>query len=100
MPDSMPDFAWYAIGEFEDLQQGDLLSNCPIVQPKAEIYQQLLVAEMGDEATVSLETTGPGSVSYAKVIVLSQSCDLAKQDCTQVLVCAYQEATYYSKEQR
>lgn len=101
MTDAMPIFDWYAVGEFDDLQQGDLFPLCPIVLPEPSVFQSLLTESVGPE-TAPQERADASSllVVYANVIVMSQSCDLAKPDCTQVLVCPHQDAANFSKERR
>jgi hypothetical protein len=47
MSDNMPDFDWYAVGDFDDLQQGDLFSNCPVAFPHPMVYQRLLAEVTG-----------------------------------------------------
>jgi hypothetical protein len=80
-------------------QQGDLFSNCPLAVPKPTVYERLLAEETGAEITGDV-AEDLFLVSYTHVIVLSQSCDLAKSDCTEVLVCVCQETTNYSEDMR
>ena len=97
MPDSMPDYPWYAAGPFDDLQQGDLFPDCPIVVPDPQTYDRLLAKSDNSDLRLSDQ---PILVIEADVIVVSQSCDIAKPDCTQILVCQYHAAADYSKERR
>lgn len=97
----MPDFPWYAVGQFDDLQQGDIFLDCPIIIPDLSLYQDLI------SPIPSAPDSGSGNSSRslvevvtADVIVMSQSCDLAKPDCSQVLVCTHHDAMHYSKDRR
>jgi hypothetical protein len=87
-------FDWYAVAEFTDLQQGDLLLRCPILQPDPGIYHDILAGNKTSQRSVQVVT--------ANVVVMSQSCDLAKPNCTQVLVCPFKNAVdlVSNKDQR
>lgn len=97
MPDSMPDYPWYAVGVFDNLQQGDLFPNCSIVVPDPKTYDRLLSESDGSDLRMPNQ---PILVIEVDVMVVSQSCDIAKSDCTQILVCQYHPAADYSKERR
>ena len=92
----MLDYPWYAVGAVDDLQQGDLFPQCPLILPEPAAFLELLDAGVTEAALPEI----PTRIFYADVLVLTQSCDLAKPDCQQVLVCPYQAATKYSKSQR
>lgn len=69
------DFAWYTeINHSNEVEQGDLIPNCPIVIPPSKI-------EVGDEPEIEIEMIDS--------IVLSQSCDLVNNKIQIVLVCPY-----------
>ena len=70
-------FPWYEICEPEEnsLQQGDFISECPIVIPPVHL----------DEAEEDVEI----EVQKIDSIVLSQSCDLEHGKIDIVLVCPY-----------
>jgi hypothetical protein len=66
------DYPWYEILEFSDnILQGDLIVNCPIIIPPNSFEQQELQAK------------------EANVIVMSQSCDIVNNKVEIILVCPY-----------
>ena len=73
-----PDYSWYEIVNDDSLFQGDLIANCPILQPPPDI-------PLEDEATVSEEV---GYQTY-DVVVMSQSCDLLAGKVDLVLLSSY-----------
>ncbi len=89
-----PDFAWYQVGEFEDLEQGDLLPRCPVVVPPANLTETLLAMAQGEEARLRMQG------QPVDLIVMSQSCDLANDKISQVLLCGYFPAANQSKNIR
>jgi pyoverdine/dityrosine biosynthesis protein Dit1 len=69
------DFAWYSeINHSNEIEQGDLIPDCPIVIPPSKI-------EEGDEPEIEIKLIDS--------IILSQSCDLANNKIQIVLVCPY-----------
>lgn len=60
-------FPWYDLVEGSELQQGDIISRCPVIQPIPGATPALATLASEFEAEV-LEATG---------VVLTQSCDLA-----------------------
>lgn len=81
-----PDFEWYAASAWADLQQGDLLPNCPVLVPSDQLAQILIGI---DE---DVEVHSPVIVQRFNLVIMSQSCDLARDSLDQVLLCAYSEA--------
>lgn len=80
---------WYKGGNYEELEQGDLLPNCPIV---------LIPKNLGDFVPfpVGEVLEIPASIGLANLIIVSQTCDLQKPGKTEnVLLCAYQNSTNY-----
>ncbi len=73
-----PDYPWYEKVNGDSLFQGDLIENCPILQPPTDI-------PLEDNATV------PEEVGYQKydVVVMSQSCDLLADKLDHVLLSSY-----------
>lgn len=68
-------YPWYKkLENIYEIQQGDLVPDCPIVVPPSKI-------EEGDEPEIE--------IIYIDSIVLSQSCDLANRKIDIVLVCPY-----------
>lgn len=71
-------YPWYAIVEGDEIEQGDIFESCPVFLPSADL------------GTLD---AGSAEVSFRAarrdVIVLTQSCDLAKgrEKASEVLVC-------------
>ncbi len=93
----MPEYPWYVAGEFDNLQQGDLFFNCPVPLPDSAVYLAILAAKQANDL---VNVTTELLIATADIVVMSQSCDLARPDCTQVLVCAHQDASAYSRDRR
>lgn len=89
-----PQFAWYQVGNWETLEQGDLLPDCPALIPPADLSALLSGVAEGVEIEAATE------IQFADQIILSQSCDLANDKIRQVLLCAYHPASSYSKDNR
>ncbi|MDP3313578.1 hypothetical protein [Lutibacter sp.] len=69
------EYAWYyKIDTNENIEQGDLIPDCPIVIPPSEIAE-------GKEPDISIELIDS--------IILSQSCDLVNDKINIVLVCPF-----------
>lgn len=69
------EFNWYTeLNNSNEIEQGDLISNCPIVIPPSKIKE-------GDEAEIDIKLIDS--------IILSQSCDLVNNKIQIVLVCPY-----------
>ncbi|MBN1189933.1 MAG: hypothetical protein JXA46_09280 [Dehalococcoidales bacterium] len=68
----MPKYDWFEIIRDNDLQQGDILEN-------VDIYLALPDEEQSDNVKSVVETHD--------VIVLTQSCDITKEVCRNILVC-------------
>ncbi len=77
-------YPWYKIlnENSSELQQGDLVPECPIVIPPKEIIE-------GSEVDIE--------VKMLDSIILSQSCDLTNDKLEIVLVCPYQPLTRFLK---
>jgi hypothetical protein len=87
------DYPWYDIIDDLEILQGEIIMECPIMEPPTEIKTG------GDfEARVSIYN----------VIILSQSCDLVARKISLVLVCpfwtleqfAQRDATFGSNERK
>lgn len=73
------DYPWYAlVDSHEDLLQGDLLRDCPIVVPPADMAT-------GEGVADKVET----DVMLYDIVVMSQSCDLVQRKVDLVLVCPF-----------
>lgn len=69
------DFTWYKkIVNSSDIEQGDLILDCPIIIPPSKI-------EEGDEPEIEIKLINS--------IILSQTCDLINNKIEIVLVCPY-----------
>lgn len=75
---------WYEIVATEELQQGDLFPNCPVV---------LTPTNLSLRANSEPPTTIAAQVRLYNVIVMSQSCDLVQRKLDLVLVCPYWSLT-------
>ncbi len=85
---------WYEVGQFADIQQGDIFFDVPI-----PILPQGLYSQVSGGQSVTEETR----FDQFDVVVLTQTCDLARCDPeSQVILCAMQDATtlYSKKDQR
>jgi hypothetical protein len=89
-----PGFAWYQVGKFEDLEQGDLLPSCPLVILPDDLTPLLQNYSEGDEVDFV------PSIDKLNLIMMSQSCDLANDKISQVLLCGYFPAANQSKNIR
>lgn len=85
-PEETPKYLWYQVGNWTDLEQGDLLPNCPVLVPSADITDQLISAKEGDRLEL------PSKIQFADLIIMSQTCDLVQSKIEQVLLCAYHPA--------
>jgi hypothetical protein len=91
---SYNDFSWYKAGKWSTLEQGDLLTDCPILVPSGDLTQTLLKAAQG----AVLPT--PYDIQFTDLIILSQSCDLVNPNIKQVLLCAHFSADDYKRDER
>ena len=84
----MPDFPWYSdVSYSADLNQGDLLADCPIPFPHALMYQAILESDGTTEESISVEK--PIEIKNGNLIVLSQACDLQNEKLDTVVLCQY-----------
>lgn len=93
-PETSP-YPWYQTGSWVGLEQGDLLPNCPVLVPPGNLSEVILAAKEGDEL-VGVEM----AVHKVRLIVMSQSCDLANNKIDQVLLCGYFPASNHTKQIR
>lgn len=73
-------YPWYKIVNDEGLQQGDIFRNYPVFSPEVD-PSHIEAAKAGEKPTVSVK------IEMLDVIVMSQSCDLAHQKITSVILC-------------
>ena len=75
----MPTYPWYIKLSQQDcsIQQGDFISECPIVIPPKNL------SEINQEDSVGI------SIETFDVIVISQSCDIKQNNLDVILVCPY-----------
>ena len=88
-----PVYPWYQSHLWTGLEQGDLLPDCPVVVPPTNLTEALLAKE-GEEIGIEME------VQRVRLIVMSQSCDLAEDKIDQVLLCGYFPASDHPKHTR
>jgi hypothetical protein len=72
-------YLWYEVVDTEQLEQGDFLNGCPVLDPVAAISQL---------PTRAPEVAVEALVSFVNAIVLTQSCDLVgRGKVNRVLFC-------------
>ncbi len=71
------DYPWYEVVQGEELEQGDLLMGCPIINPASD-----LTFPLPDDYL-------PVQIEEYDVVVMTQSCDLANEKVTDVIVCPH-----------
>ena len=69
----MPTYEWYEVVQGSELQQGDIIEG-------VDIYIALPHQEGQEELVPSL-------VETHNVIILTQSCDIVKEACQNIVVC-------------
>jgi hypothetical protein len=85
-----PRYPWYQLGQFQTLEQGDFIPNCPVILPENH-YEILSYLSHGK--AVEAQMVG----NYVDLIIMSQSCDLENNKINQVLLCGYYSALKLSK---
>jgi hypothetical protein len=85
----MSKYPWYEVVEGEDLEQGDILFQCPVLKPAPEwMIDDFQQGEI------------PTLIEIVDAVVMTQSCDLANEKVTEVLLCGHwdlQQATAYNR---
>ena len=90
MTTSGPAYPWYTVVTGDDLEQGDILEECPVLGPPDQL---------------ALQIAGPGTqlpfeCEFADVIVMTQSCDLVLgrgDDRDEVLLCAVWQRSEFTE---
>ena len=89
-----PNYPWYQVGKIEDfqeddpqrtenvLQQGFLIFDCPIFDV-SNYYNGLNDLEDGEEIDIEPD------IKQVDLIIMTQSCDLAKKETEQVLLSSF-----------
>ena len=72
-------YPWYEVVEGTGLEQGDLLTACPVIVPVVGL------------AFSSQSNTISGDILTFDVIVMTQSCDLVNDKVTDVILCPHWE---------
>lgn len=82
----------YGIVAGEDIEQGDLLRNCPLFVPDypSDLLEQISDAKIGQYYEIS------GEWQMYNVVIMSQSCDLENGKLKFVVVCPYWSLTELS----
>ena len=89
---SYDEFEWYKAGKWATIEQGDFLSECPVLVPSEDLATVLLQATEGKEISSNY------NLRLANLIVVTQSCDLLKKEVTQVLLCSHFPTDGYGQE--
>jgi hypothetical protein len=71
---------WYISVDGEDLEQGDIFYDFPVVIPH-------ISAEDMRELREGRELTSPSTVMTMNVVLMTQSCDLAREQIESVILC-------------
>jgi len=74
------DYPWYSVVEGDELEQGDFLFDCSVLEPDVELLRP---GQPGNEGSIQAK------VNIYDVIILSQSCDLVHGKLDLVLVCPH-----------
>lgn len=74
------EYPWYELVEGEEIEQGDLLLNCPIIQPAGE---KLRLPLPQDVKEIDIQ------INYSDVIIITHSCDLINDKVEEVLLCPH-----------
>lgn len=77
-----PKYPWYQVGKMRNLEQGDLLPNCPVLYLPDDL-KPILKARENDEIEVKPD------IRKVDLIIMTQSCDLENDKVEQILLCAY-----------
>lgn len=83
---------WYQGGQWDELEQGDLLPGCPILSTPDNFSEILNAAQTGGAIEI------PTYIDYANLIVATQTCDLQNDGKAEtVVLCAYYDAAQFPK---
>lgn len=83
---------WYQGGQWDDLEQGDLLPDCPILSPPDNLSEILVTSLPGKPLEIA------SFIDFANLIITSQTCDLQNDGKSErVLLCAYSDASNFEK---
>jgi hypothetical protein len=72
-------YRWYEVVNGADLEQGDLLFNCPVLVAASDVPFPIPTDDV------------PGTVLALDVIILTQSCDLAQNKISEVILCPHSD---------
>ena len=78
------DDSWYEIVDGQNLEQGDLIGQCPVYIPE---YSTSIVEEPEAEKNLTYAITAK-EYTY-DVVIMTQSCDLGNGKVQSVVLCAY-----------
>ncbi len=87
----MPNDPWYTVMKDQELHQGDLTSDCPVILPQVGPPLRTTRSSVG-HAGAAESSVGPTYRIFQKrvdIVVMTQSCDLANQRSALVLVCPH-----------
>ncbi len=74
----MTDYPWYRIIDSPDLEQGDIIKNCPVIEPFWPDDTEITQEDSYDLTALQLEYD---------VIIMTQTCDLQNNKVETVLLC-------------
>jgi hypothetical protein len=84
-------YDWYReIDNTDELTQGDLISDCLLLVPNAQLYEDLLRNQS--------ESSQPVGVQKADVIVVSQACDIDNDKIDSIVVCPTWDVGYFAQQ--
>lgn len=89
-----PNYPWYQAELWTDLEQGDLIPNCPVLVQPEKLAEFLVNIREGDTLDAHSQ------IQWADLVIMSQTCDLIQEKISQVLLCAYFPASGYGKDRR
>jgi hypothetical protein len=91
----MPRDAWYTRVRDDELNQGDLITNCSVILPKAGPLIRVPQPISNDDAANKKVEKLPYELlkQTVDIVVMTQSCDLTNQKSTLVLVCPHYSLT-------
>lgn len=82
---------WYQVTSGSKLEQGDILSSCPVVVPSLNLTLPDNITDSGNLKV---------SVANFPVIVLTQTCDLANEKVDWVMLCPLSFAKEIGKDKQ
>ena len=89
----MPPDPWYAEVGGDELSQGDLIRDCPIILPLPATAREHKSQDFAENKVKNVGSRPPIESAFVQrvchIVVMTQSCDLANQKAALVLVCPH-----------